>query len=238
MAYVEGLPRVSHIVGLVFPFEGEGKKRFHLWLEKKNIDVDHYMNVANSYGTAIHLWLERYIIGQNTEQTEKGMEDYILCKENNEKYVLLEQQYEPHLTKYVGYGICFLKENNVLPIHTEHYICVEGKYQGTIDLIGEIDWEKWVLDWKSYSCTQEILWIRKWEYKYKKPYTKLVKASLQLSLYALPLGIKNIWVVELAYDWYHFHKLSLYSQEEIDIIVNNYHLWTTTKNVLNAEAKT
>lgn len=228
MAYVDGLPRVSHIVSSVYPFEGEAKKRFAAWLKSKGIKLDHYMNIANSYGTAIHLWLERYIIGQNIEQE---------CSvENNEKDINMST-YEPHLTKYVSYGKQFLKEERVTPIHTEHYICVDKRYQGTIDLIGEIDWEKWVLDYKTFWVAQEILWTKWPTWRYKKPYDKLKKATLQLSLYALPLWIKNIWVVELAEHWYEFHKLKIMTQEEIDIIIKNYYIWQQ-KNVANAEAKT
>ena len=61
MAYVEGLPRVSHIVSSVFPFEGEGKKRFEKWLKSKDISPEVYMNIANSYGTAIHKGMEDHI---------------------------------------------------------------------------------------------------------------------------------------------------------------------------------
>ena len=221
MAYIEGLVRVSHIVSSVFPFEGEAKKRFAAWLKSKGIKLDHYMNIANSYGTAIHLWLEQYIKSS---------------QENNETDINMST-YEPHLTKYVSYGKQFLKEERVTPIHTEHYIVVDNKYQGTIDLIGEIDWEKWVLDWKSWGIAQEILRTKGPSWKYKKPYDKLAKTTLQLSLYALPLWIKNIWVVELAEHWYEFHKLKIMTQEEIDIIIKNYYIWQQ-KNVANAEAKT
>ena len=203
MAYVEGLPRVSHLVSSVFPFDWEPKKRFETWLKSKDISIETYMEVANSYGTAIHLWIENHING-----------------------VLLEQElYEPELSKYVSYGKQFLKEERVTPIHTEHYICVDGKYQGTIDLIGEIDWELWVLDYKTWSIAQEILKTKWPNWKWKKPTDKLKKTRLQLSLYALPLGIKNIGVVELAEHWYVFHKLKIMTQEEIDNIVNNYYVW-------------
>lgn len=49
MAYVDTLPRVSHIVSSVYPFDGEAKKRFEEWLSSKQISIDTYMNVANSY---------------------------------------------------------------------------------------------------------------------------------------------------------------------------------------------
>lgn len=211
--YKEGLCRVSTIVSSVFPFEWENKKRFLMWLaddvkpaQKRwfAISEEKYMDVANSYWTAIH----------------KGMEDYILW---NKVYWW---ECEPEVGKYVGYGIYFLKEEKVTPIHTEHYIHVEDMYQWTIDLIAEIDGELWVLDWKSWSIAQEILGTKSSRWKYKKPYDKLKKATLQLSLYALPLWIKNIWVVELAEHWYVFHKLKIMTQEEVDIIINNYHnIW-------------
>lgn len=56
------------------------------------------------------------------------MEDYISGKESNTNDAL-STTYEPHLTEYVGYGIQFLKENNVTPVSVETYILVENMYQ-------------------------------------------------------------------------------------------------------------
>lgn len=202
--YKEGIPRVSRIVEALFPFEGtEDEFRFHNWLKSKDIPVDEYMRVASSYWTAIH----------------KGMEDHISW------FPILDSEYEPYLTKYTNYGIDFLKKENVAPLHTEHFICTED-YQGTIDLIAWIDWELWILDWKTYWIAQEILGTKWSKWKYKKPYNKLKKATIQLSLYAYGsnMGIKNIGVVELADDGYHFHKLKKLSSKEIKEIINQYNL--------------
>ena len=167
----------------------------------KDIPVDEYMRTASSYGTAIH----------------KGMEDHIA-------WLAIDWwEYEPEVTKYCTYGIQFLNEYSVSCIHTEHYISTPH-YQGTIDLVAEINWEKWVLDWKSWGIAQDILGTKWPKWKYKKPYDKLVKTSLQLSLYAYPLGIKNIWVVELSSDWFHFHKLKLIPKKDIEEIINNYYI--------------
>lgn len=207
--YIEWIPRVSRIVEALFPFEGtEDEERFHNWLKSKDIPVDEYMSVASSYWTAIH----------------KGMEDYI------NGVIPYDMDYEPELSKYTGYGIDFLKKENIAPLHTEHFICTED-YQGTIDLIAWIDWELWILDWKTYWIAQDILWTKWSKWKYKKPYSKLKKATIQLSLYAYGsnLGIKNIWVVELSCKGYIFHKLKLLKKKEIEEIVNNYYLWVLKK---------
>jgi ATP-dependent exoDNAse (exonuclease V) beta subunit len=88
---------------------------------------------------------------------------------------------------YVKKGVDFLLKEKVTPYVTEHYIQVEGKYQGTIDLLAWIDGEQWILDWKTYGIAQEILQTKSSSWKYKKPYDKLKKATLQLSLYAKAL---------------------------------------------------
>jgi len=199
--YKEGVARVSHIVESVFPFEWEAKKRFEKWLDQKKIPMEKYMQVASSYWTAIHLWMENHINGVSLEQ----------------------EQYEPFLTKYVSFGIQWMKDYNVIPLEIEKYIQTEH-YQGTIDLIAEIDGEKWICDWKTYWIAQEVLNTKKEGSKYKKPYDKLKKAALQLSLYAYACGIEHIGVVELAADWYHFHKLNLLPKEEFDKVINNY-IW-------------
>ena len=204
--YKEGIARVSSIVESVFPFEWEDKKRFHKWLKSKDISPEIYMKVASEYGTAIH----------------KGMEEHIAWR----KYV--SPEYEPQLTKYVGYGAQFLEDYHARRLTTEHYIWVENMFQWTIDVICHLDWAleegEWIIDWKTFWIAQEVLGTKGTRWKYKKPYSKLSKARLQLSLYAYATGIKNIGVVELAEHWYVFHKLVLYSTEELENIINTF-LW-------------
>lgn len=194
--YKEGLPRVSAIVESLYPFEWSyAEWRFHEWVKSYDYSVKEYMDTASIAWTEIHLGMEKFI---NWEEFESSYPSYI-----------------------EGWKM-FLQENNVIPIEVEKYIATD-RYQGTIDLIAEIDWELWLLDWKSYWCAQDILWIRKKPYKYVKPYSKLLKASLQLSLYAEPENIINIWVIELSIDWYHFHKLKRKTKEELDSAVDYYY---------------
>ncbi len=196
--YIEGIPRVSSIVDAIYPFTWEAKKRFEKWLSSKQVSIETYMDVAQKYWTAIHLWLEGYIIGNNVEQ----------------------EKYEPHLTKYVSYGIQFLQNYKVISKGTEVYVRTED-YQGTIDLIGEMEGEDWVLDWKTWWIAQEVLNTKKADAIYKKPYDKIKKATLQLSLYAHAKWIGKIWIVELATDGYHFHPLKIIPKDEITLLITN-----------------
>jgi len=93
-------------------------------------------------------------------------------------------------------------------------------YQWTIDLVAEIDGEKWVLDWKTYGLAKHKFNIPISEYK--KPSDKLKKARLQLSLYALAKWIKKIWVIELTETGYHFHPLELYPPKELKKMIEEY----------------
>ena len=88
----------------------------------------------------------------------------------------------------------------------------------------EINWEKWLLDWKSY-------WLAKEKFNlpnnYKKPYDKLKKARLQLSLYNRALKYKyKLAVVELTPSGYYFHVLEQLPKEELEELIflykNNY----------------
>lgn len=45
--YHPTLPRVSSIVSFCYPFEGEGEKRFRMWLVDKKIPYDDYMKEAS-----------------------------------------------------------------------------------------------------------------------------------------------------------------------------------------------
>lgn len=206
--YREDLPRVSTLVSSLYPFSGtEAEKRFHSWLTTKWITPEEYMKVANEAGTAIH----------------KALEDYI----NRWEY-----ECAPLLTEYVRNGISFLKEYNVKPIQTECYILCD-EYQWTIDLLAEINWDTYVLDWKSWGIAQEILWTKGEWSKYRKPYDKLKKARLQLSLYAHAVKAKKIGVIELLSEWYLFHELKRMTKKELKEILSKYYQLTNKNHENN-----
>lgn len=187
--YKEWIPRVSSICEFIYPFHWESKDRFHWWLERNYISLGEYMREASTWGTYVHLAMETY--GKTWKWRWK-------------KY-----------TSIVNSGIQFYNDFNVRLIEAERYVSCKD-YQWTTDAIAEIDGKKWILDWKTY-------WLAKlkWniESTYRKPYDKLKKARLQLSLYARLLWIENIWVVELDKNWYHFYPLELLSEKEIKEIL-------------------
>jgi hypothetical protein len=95
------------------------------------------------------------------------------------------------------------------------------EYQGTIDLICKIWKKKYVVDWKTWGLAKVNFWLKN---DYRKPYEKLRKARLQLSLYAHSQWIKNIAIVELQEDSYHFHELKLIPKKELNLTLKMY-LW-------------
>jgi len=111
---------------------------------------------ASSAGTFIHKQLEDHAMGY-------------LNAEKHPVYSLLVEQ-----------GKLFMKEKGVTTIETEKYVA-STLFQGTIDLICQIDEEEWIVDWKSYGVAKH-----KWniDSTWRKPYGKLKKATIQLSLYA------------------------------------------------------
>ena len=190
--YTASLPRVSQIVEFAYPFAWYAKDRFLQWLRDNQIELDEYMKEASEGWTFVHLSLEEYLDGKPFKWR---------------KYKNL-----------INAWIKFIKDTWIKKLATEHYIRTKD-YQWTIDLIAERDWEVWILDWKTY-------WLAKAKFglpnTYKKPYDKLKKARLQLSLYAYAMGITRIWVVELEEGWYHFHKLELMEIDEIKKVLDDY----------------
>lgn len=187
--YKKDVPRVSQIVEFIFPFHWESKDRFHGWLERNQISLGGYMREASSWGTYVHLAMETY---------------WKTWKWRWKKY-----------KEIVDNWIQFYNDFNVKLIEAEKYV-VSKDYQWTCDAIVDINWEKWLLDWKTYGLAKYKYWL---EWVYRKPYDKLKKAKLQLTLYARLLWIKKIWVVELERDWYHFHPLELMQEKEIKEIL-------------------
>lgn len=191
--YIATLPRVSAIVEYFYPFTWNARERFEDWLLRNDIGVDEYMKEASTWGTFVH----------------SKLEDYMKWKDYRwKKYRWFIEAWKSFIVDY-----------NVSPIAMEEYIRTND-FQGTIDLIWEIDGEKWILDWKTFGLAKHKFWLP--IPSYKKPSDKLKKARLQLSLYSLATWIKNIWIVELL-DWtYHFHKLELIPEKDLIRLIKEY----------------
>lgn len=193
------LPRVSSLVEFAYPFKWEDKDRFLDWLWGKNISELEYMKEASEWGRYVHSMLEKYI--KTWEFTGR---------------------------KYKGYmrnGISFLNNGDYEVIETEYYIKTKD-YQGTIDLIVRrvSDGKYWILDWKTYGLAKDKFGILK---VYRKPYDKLKKASLQLSLYSRWIKkykIDFLGIVELGSDYCHLHPLDLWNKDKLTELIAQYKL--------------
>lgn len=158
------------------------------------------MEEASSGGRYVHKQIERYLLWEEVEDSNKYA-DYIIN------------------------WIEAIENLWIQAIEVEKYIKTKD-YQGTIDIVAEIEGQKWVIDIKTYWLAKHKFGI---ESSYKKPSDKLKKARLQLSLYAHTLGIKNVWVLELDKEWYHFHPLKLIPKKQIEKIILSFKqeaLWT------------
>lgn len=196
--YDPNIPRVSSIVERAFPFKGtEDEKRFHMWLRDKGVDLFDYMKEASTWGTYIHSMLESFCINKKIPRLKKEYKDIVMN------------------------GVLCIQEREITPIDNEVYIRTK-KLQWTADLIANMDWKKRVMDWKSYGLAKYKFGLDSW--RYNKPYSKLKKARLQLSIYAHALKIKNIAVIELDKNSYHFHELELMDKSEINQIIKEYYL--------------
>lgn len=103
-------------------------------------------------------------------------------------------------------------------LDSEKYFCTKD-YQGTIDLIMEKDGEKWILDWKNFALAKHKFGLVG---EYKKPYSKLKKAGLQLSMYAHSQKATRIGIVELTKTGYYFYELPLVSKETIKVLLKEF----------------
>ena len=186
--------RVSDIVEFIYPFKNsEDERRFISWLNQKWIELEDYMKEASEWWTHIHKQIENFI---------------------NSNKVKVKKEYKDFYNNWIQW----IEESGVVPIASEVYISTKD-FQWTIDLIWEIDWEKWILDFKTYWLAKYKFWLQN---KYKKPYDKLKKAQLQLSLYWYAKNISNLWVIELTKDNYYFHKIDILPKKQIQKIIKEY----------------
>ena len=198
--YKKDIPRVSSIVESHFPFTGTyAEEQYQLWLWKNNIKTSDYMEEAQGLWTFVHNSLESFILNK---EIDTNSEVYRKC-----------------INEYNNWKV-FFEEYKVKSKEPEVYLIdKDDKYQWTTDLICEIDWEKWIVDYKTWGIAK-----KRWKLpnKNRKPYGKLKKVSLQLSLYAKMAWIDNVAALWLRDDWYEFYKVPRISDNELNIIINKY----------------
>ena len=193
--YNKELPRVSDIVSFVFPFEGsEADERFDSWLRVKWVNREEYMEEASSWWTFVHKQIENHMMKKKVDKDER-------------------------YNWFVESWVKFIKEKKLRPLGIEKYVKCKD-YQWTCDLVCRIGREKWLIDWKNWGLSKYAFWIEPW--KYNKPYSKLKKARLQLSLYAKVLNVIHLWVVELTPSWYYFHELEPIPWKELTKIIKEF----------------
>lgn len=199
--YKEWVERVSNIVSYVYPFDWDWKNRYLNWLCLNGIEEESYMKEACDVGTMVH----------------KAMEDEILW--NN---VHID---EDHRTE-VEYWIHYLNALKWELIPEVVILDKKERYQGTTDLV-RIDEETktvWLYDWKTWGIAKKKFDLPN---KYRKPYDKLKKVALQLSLYAeyyraqwYEIGwIYVVWLHETG--CYPF-ELELYSTKKLNKILKDF----------------
>lgn len=191
--YSPSLPRVSEIVEWAYPFTGEARERFEDWLWRKDISYEDYMREASSWGRYVHNALETY--AKTGEFKGKKYKDL------------------------VGFGIQWWRDSGAKLVEAEKYLSCKD-YQGTCDAIVEIDGEKVIIDYKSYSLAKRKFGIE--TLKYKKPSEKLKKARLQLSLYGRVLNIKKFAVLELTQFGYKYYPLEPLDKKELDKVLKGF----------------
>lgn len=177
--YKEWIPRVSDIVSFIYPFDGEWEQRYLDWLSKNWIKQSDYMLEATTVGTFVHKQMENYILGH-----EQDVDDELYSLHRKEIEFWLE--------------FLRIKKEQWAELFAELYIRDKyNRFQWTIDLViaDRKNKKVWLVDFKTY-------WIAKKRWglpnTYRKPYDKLKKVSLQLSLYAEYFRQKGYNIEELA----------------------------------------
>ena len=217
--YKDWIDRVSNIVSFVYPFDGYTKNQYLQWLKKNGIDESDYMAEACDVGTFIHLQMENAI-----RNIELDKEHYLYNEHKNE----------------IEYGLECLSLMRI--VWWNHKLMTEvvirdkyDRYQWTIDLvrIDEKNKKVWIYDWKTW-------WIAKKKFNlpnaHKKPYDKIKKVGLQLSLYAeyyrqKGYSIEWLSVLRLHESGYYEYETKIYSMKEIDKILLDYS-WKTKEWIL------
>lgn len=203
--YKEWIDRVSNIVSFVFPFDWNSKKRYLDWLELNWINEDEYLKEAQDVWTFVHLQLEKKVLKKRLQKSKP-------------LFNLHQAEIEFWIEYLEWLDGDFIPEKVVIDS--------QERYQGTIDLvrIDEKNKKVWLYDWKTWGIAKKKYWLPN---KYKKPYDKIKKVALQLSLYAeyyRNLGYTVEWIYVL---WLHEtgcyeYELELYSTRKLNHIIRAY----------------
>ncbi len=187
--YKEWIDRVSSLVEYAYPFEGtDGEKRYKDWLYKNGVWEKEYIKEACDVGTFVHLQMEHYINGD-----EQDLDDNL---------------YSLHKNEIEGW-LNWMK--NLRDMETEVYCRDENeKYQWSIDMLWtNEEWKRILVDWKTWGVAKKKFNLNNW---CAKPYDKLKKVALQMSLYAKALwNVDEIWVV-----WLHEKGTFAYKLEKVE----------------------
>lgn len=193
--YIEWITRVSELVSYKYPFAWtEAERRYKQWLDKVWVEESDYHNEACDVWTFVHLQMEKEVLKQPLD---------------------LEDEYYTKHSKEVECGLQFMKDYELTNMETEIY-CRDNqnRYQWSIDLVAEKDWKRILVDWKTWGIAKKRFWL---PHNARKPYDKLKKVALQLSLYAKALwNIDEIYVVWLHEQGYFAYKLELSPDAELE----------------------
>ena len=189
------LPRVTSLVEFMYPFDD---RFFKSWLHEKEIDHSDYMELSCEWWTAIHQWVEDY-----------------LMKKRNKRQLMKD---EPIYCDWISSGIDFIKDYKVKKAECEVYV-KNNYYQWTADCICTINGDRYVLDWKTFGLAKYIMIENKVTKPRKK---KLEKVALQLSLYNVILKADKIAAVHLTPEWYWFYELDLVPMDDIKELIKKY----------------
>lgn len=242
--YIEWVDRVSDIVSFVYPFKWESKKRYIEWVYNSIWDQVQYTweydtDKARKLVAEFPEFAEKYDVWRMIECED----EYI--KEACDVWTYIHLQLEYYMlwnldhiddTKYVHNEtlqywyryIDKLKEKypNIKWLPEQVVRDKYNRYQWTIDLI-RVDEETktvWLYDWKTWWIAKHKYWLSN---TYRKPYDKLKKLSLQLSLYAETYRQKWYKIWWIYWVWIHEsetyeYNLELYSTEEINKILEEF----------------
>lgn len=184
---------MTEIVSKHHPFEGTEAETYYLkWLESKGVTRDEYMAAAVEVGTATHKIIENYVL-----TGEADVDD-------TQAYGLASQAFK------------FLDEWQVKPLGAEVYVRHKDEYQGTCDLLATVGGRRTIIDWKTWGAAKKRFGMDETR---RSPGDKLAKASLQLSLYAMPLRATRCVVVELRPDRYYAHEVTRIPNATLKLLI-------------------
>lgn len=217
--YIKWISRVSDVVSFVYPFEGEGKKRYLDWLKKVWVEEDSYLTTAQTTWTYIHQVMEDYV---NGEPLNRNKDDCPIVKKTIDEGLAYIDWIKKKYTKAKGWKLV------AEPVLRDK----DNRYQWSSDLVLIHEKKKKVIvvDWKSFGIAKSFFNLPN---NYKKPYDKIKKGRLQFSLYwevfrQKGYEVEDLILVYLHEDCAYPYSLEQYSSEELDVILAAFELNTKT----------